>query len=708
MIDLPPRLALFPLVPELRLNSPLQYVKGVGPKKGEALAKHGLKTVEDILHYYPRHYLDRSTIVAIKDLKIDQSATIVGEVKAHGVLYGRKKRYEVILGDDTGNISLLWFAGVKFWERLFKKGMKFAVTGTPGYFQGMQIVHPELERLDDLSDQMVHAGRIIPVYPQTSELSKVGLSSRGIRNITSFVFDRLTEKLPDYLPQEILSKHSLMPLHEAVAGAHFPDSREQVELCRHRLAFDELLELQFFIGRHKGRKIAIKKKRAYAEPGEKVRRMLKALPFKLTDGQKQAMSEIVGDLRKKRPMSRLLHGDVGCGKTVVAVTAALYAAENRFQVAFMAPTEILAEQHYRKWCDALASVDIRSDLLVARLKAAQKKDLAEKCAAGEVDILFGTHALIYDYVSFANLGLVIIDEQHRFGVEQRGKLYAKGDDPDLLVMTATPIPRTLTLTLYGDLDVSTIKDMPPGRRPVRTVWRMSEVRDKVWGFISDEIKKGGQAYIVYPLIEKSDLSELESAEEAFQMLSEGPLRNHRLGLVHGRIKAAERDRILQDFRAGIVDVLIATTVIEVGIDNPGATLLVIEHAERFGLAQLHQLRGRVGRSDKPSTAIAIAHAPVSPIARRRLEYFSQSTDGFLIAEADLQLRGPGEIFGVRQSGLPELRIANLWTDRDLMEAGRKLIERLIGERGDLDAAHQKLYTYLNRRADNRSLNLGGG
>lgn len=708
MIDLRMLPSHFPTVPELRLNSPLQYVKGVGPKKAAVLAKAGLNTVEDILHYYPRQYLDRSNIVPIKDLKIDQPATIVGKVKAHGILYGRKKRYEVILGDDTGHISLLWFAGVRYWERLFKKGMKFAATGTPGFFQGMQMVHPDLERLDDLSDEMVHAGRIIPVYPQTAELSKAGLSSKGIRSVTSFIFERLTERIADYLPESILKEHHLLSQHEAVKGAHYPDSREEAEQCRRRLAFDELLQLQFFIGRNKGRKIAIRKERIYREPGDRTRRMLKALPFKLTAGQKQAMGEIVDDLRQDRPMSRLLHGDVGCGKTVVAVTAALHAAENGHQVAFMAPTEILAEQHFRKWSGPLEQAGVRAELLVARLKAGDKKKVAEKCAAGEIDVLFGTHALIYDYVEFNNLGLVIIDEQHRFGVEQRGKLYAKGDDPDLLVMTATPIPRTLTLTLYGDLDVSTIRDMPPGRRPVRTVWRMSDVRDKVWEYIADEVAKGGQGYIVYPLIEKSDQSDLESAEEAYKMLSAGPLHDLRLGLVHGRVKAADRDRILEDFRDHKLDVLIATTVIEVGIDNPDATLLVIEHAERFGLAQLHQLRGRVGRSSKPSTAVAIAHAPVSPVARQRLEYFAQHTDGFLIAEADLQLRGPGEIFGIRQSGLPELQIANLWEDRDLMEAGRLLIERLITGQGELDAGLQKLYTYLNRRAESRAVNLGGG
>ena len=672
------------------------------------LAKHGLETVEDILYYFPRQYLDRSNIVPISDLKVDQPATIVGEVKAHGVLYGRKKRYEVILADETGNISLVWFAGLKYWERLFKKGMKFAATGTPSYFQGLQILHPDLERLDDYSDQMVHAGRIIPVYPQTSELSKVGLSSKGIRNVTSFVFDHLTERLPDPLPKALRSRHKLLSRHRAVATTHYPESRDQIEQCRRRLAFDELLQLQFLVARNKGRKASIAKKHSYGAPGEKLSRFKADLAFDLTPGQKQVVREIIGDMQKERPMSRLLHGDVGCGKTVVAVLAGLYAAENDLQCAFMAPTEILVEQHYRNWGQALTEAGVRPALLTASLSPSQKKEIARQCAEGEVDILFGTHALIYDYVAFNRLGLVIIDEQHRFGVEQRGKLYAKGDDPDLLVMTATPIPRTLTLTLYGDLDISTIKELPPGRRPIRTVWRMQDVRDKVWRFIRDEVRRGGQGYIIYPLIEKSEQSELENVEDAYRELSAGPFGDLRLAVVHGRVKPAERDAILKQFRGGEIDILLATTVIEVGIDNPNATILVVEHAERFGLAQLHQLRGRIGRGGRPATAIAIAHPPVGEIARQRLEYFAQHTDGFLIAEADLQLRGPGEIFGVRQSGLPELRIADLWRDRDLMETGRGLLERMIANHDSLDSEHRSLYTYLRKFAEKREAHLGGG
>ncbi|MDD5425528.1 MAG: ATP-dependent DNA helicase RecG [candidate division Zixibacteria bacterium] len=696
------------IMPDIKLNSPLQFLKGVGPRKAEILARCGMHTVQDLLAYYPRLYLDRTNVVPIGKVKIDEYATIIGEVKAHGILYGKRRRYEVILQDDTGAISLLWFQGIRYWERLFKKGQKFAATGVVGYFMGTQMVHPDLERLDEDSDRMVHAGRIIPVYPQTAELNKVGLSSKGMRKLTSYVFDNLKEKLPDYVPEVEYTGYGLPSYHEAVAGIHYPDSREQIETCRRRLSFDELLKLQFFVYRNKGKKAAIVKTHRYLKPGEKLTWIKKMLPFELTPAQKKAVREIFTDLQKEHPMSRLLHGDVGCGKTVVAVLAALYAAENNLQCSFMAPTEILAEQHYRNWKKPLEDVGVRVGLVTSSLKTARKKKTAEWCADGQLDILFGTHALIYDYITFKRLGLVIIDEQHRFGVEQRGKLYAKGDNPDLLVMTATPIPRTLTLTLYGDLDVTTIDTLPPGRKPVQTVWRTSDALPQVYNFIADEIKKGGQVYIIYPLIEKSELLELGNVEEAYRELARTVFKDYRVALVHGRIKAKERDDILKRFREGATDILLSTTVIEVGIDNPNATVMIVENAERFGLAQLHQLRGRVGRGDKPAKVIAIAHKPISEIGRKRLEFFASENDGFKIAEADLMLRGPGEIFGVRQSGLPELKTADLWRDRDLLEGVRLLLENIYTNYNTLDNKYLKLYNYLKTRAAGLDLNLGGG
>jgi ATP-dependent DNA helicase RecG len=474
------------------------------------------------------------------------------------------------------------------------------------------------------------------------------------------------------------------------------------------LAFDELLKLQFFVYRNRGKRAKATKSHRYGNPGEKMTAFKDNLPFELTSAQKKVTKAIIEDLRTVRPMARLMHGDVGCGKTVVAILAALYATENGLQCSFMAPTEILVEQHYRNWREPLAEVGVQAGLLTSSLKPAEKKTIAAACAAGEVDILFGTHALIYDYVEFNKLGLVIIDEQHRFGVRQRGKLQAKGDNADLLAMTATPIPRTLALTLYGDLDMSTIDSLPPGRKPIRTVWRDRNAREKVYQFVKDEVDKGGQVYIIYPLIEKSEQLELENVEDAYRELSGGVFSDLRVAVVHGRIKAPERDRILTGFRQKEIDVLLATTVIEVGLDNPNATIMIIEHAERFGLAQLHQLRGRVGRGEQPATVIAIAHQPISEVGRERLKYFVAHDDGFKIAEADLRLRGPGEVFGSRQSGMPEFQVADLWKDQDLLEAARLLLERLFEDTSTLDGEYRELYTVLEEHVTRRTLELGGG
>jgi len=695
-------------VAELRIDSPLQYVKGVGPRKAEVLARHNLYTVRDLLFCFPRQYLDRTNVVPIGKVQVDQSVTIIGTVKAHGILHGRRKRYEMILEDDSGGISLLWFAGLRYWERLFKKGQVYAATGTISYFMGLQMIHPDLERLEDDTSEMVHAGRIIPVYPQTAELTKAGLASKSLRRITSYVFDHLGESIPDPLPTTVRRQSQLVDLHHAIRKIHYPDDRDQLESCRRRLAFDELLGFLYLVFHRKALKEKAVKKHSYHPPGAMLRRFKEELPFALTTGQKKVIREIFADLQSVHPMARLLQGDVGCGKTVVAIASALYVAENHMQTAFMAPTEILAEQHHRTWGPRLEKIGVECALLTSSLKPAVKKKVARACAQGDIRILFGTHALIYDYVTFANLGLVIIDEQHRFGVEQRSKLHAKGDNPDLLIMTATPIPRSLALTMYGDLDISTIDTLPPGRKVTRTVWRAHNARDKVHQFVIDEVNKGGQTYIIYPLVEKSEQMELENVEDAYRELSSSVFRNLRLGMVHGRIKPTERDETLRRFHEGALDVLLATTVIEVGIDNPKATLMVIEHAERFGLAQLHQLRGRIGRSDQQATLVALAHPPLSDMALRRLQYFSSTTNGFAIAEADLELRGPGEMFGLRQSGLPEFKAARLSADRDLIEAARNLLTRLFATEAELDGDHRHLFSFLKQAESARTAKLGGG
>lgn len=695
-------------MPELRLASPLQYLKGVGPRKAEALAGLGYRTVLDLLRLYPRAYLDRTSIVPINKLRIGEPATIIGSVVMHGLLYGKRRRLEVTLQDETGRIALLFFAGLRYWEKRFERGQTWAASGTIGFFQGLQIVHPELERLDDDSSRMVHAGRIVPVYPQTAELSQIGLTSRAMRGLTTFIFEHLHDSIPDELPPADQRQLGLVDATTAVRSVHYPLEREAIEVARRRLAFDELLELQYFVLRSRGIKQQLRKRHRIAAPDGKVEDLIAALPYALTAGQQSAFLQITADLQREQPMSRLLQGDVGSGKTVVAMLCAATAVSSGLQVAFMAPTEILAAQHFRNWEQLFFRFGIRIELLTASQKAGHRKEVSARCAAGEIDLLLGTHALIYDSVSFPSLGLVIIDEQHRFGVEQRGKLFAKGENPDLLVMTATPIPRTIALTLYGDLDITTIDSLPPGRKPVRTVWRPDSARTKVLTYLKDQVSGGEQAYIVYPLVEKSDELPIQSVEEAFQQLSETELRGLRLGMVHGRMKPQERDETLARFRSGQIDLLLATTVIEVGLDNPNANLLIIEHAERFGLAQLHQLRGRVGRGSKQATVVALASESLSPVARERLDYFVSQTDGFQIAEADLRLRGPGELFGLRQSGLPELKVANLSTDRDLLEAARALCAKLLFPDKPLSREYLGLQRFLGEALARREANLGGG
>ncbi len=666
----------------LELTTDIKFLKGVGPRRGEALASHGIDSVGKLLYYFPRRYIDRSEAASIGSLKEGDYKTIVGKVRTKGLLYGGKRRLELILGDETGDIQLLWFVGWRFLEKQFKKGDELAVTGTVKYFQGLQMVHPEFEFIGDDSAEQIHTGRIVPIYPGTAELGKVGLTSRSFRKLISLAMSQLETGINEYLPEKLLASSKFMPLVEAIRQIHFPENAEICEMARQRLAFDELLYVQYLLQSRRRKFKAQVKSNPCRQPGKKFNDILENLPFKLTAGQKQSLKEIVEDMTSIKPMNRMLQGDVGSGKTVVAILAAVLAVENGGQAAVMVPTEILAGQHFAGWREKLEKVGISSRLLIGSIKGAAKKEIATALKAGQVDILFGTHAIIGKSVEFANLSLMIIDEQHRFGVMQRGRLAKKGDLPDRLVMTATPIPRTLSMTLYGDLDLSTIPDKPPGRKPVKTVWRRASKVGDIYKYIDTELNKKNQVFIIYPLVEKSEKLDLQAAEDGYKELTETILPHRKIGLVHGRIKADERDAIIKKFHDRELEILVATTVIEVGIDIPGATILVIQHAERFGLSQLHQMRGRVGRGDRPGLAIAIAYDPISDTGRQRLEYFASTSDGFKIAEADLQLRGPGEFFGTRQHGLPGFRVANPITDQDLLTVARQWAIEIHNNRSD--------------------------
>ncbi len=686
---------------EMRFNSEIQYLKGVGPRRAAALARIGIATLGDLLHFLPRRYIDRTMITPIGSLKANVTATIIGRILGKGILKGKRQRLEVVIGDDTGYVALIWFAGLRYLEKTFTKGEIYAITGPVTYFQQLQMVHPEIERIEDIDSQLIHTGRIVPIYPSTAELKESGLSGRVMRQIINRALESVGDMIHDHLPADYLKEYDQWPLLRAILNIHYPESTDCIERARKRLAFDELLQLQYLILNTRRNYTSVNKRHRYLAPGQKLKTFVTALPFKLTDAQADAVREIFADMKNDKPMHRLLQGDVGCGKTVVAMLASVYAAENKLQTAFMAPTELLAEQHYHNWREPLAAIGIEAALISGKQIKSEKNENILRLQEGDISIIFGTHALLSAPIKFKNLGLAIIDEQHRFGVLQRGQLIGKGDHPDTLVMTATPIPRTLALTLYGDLDITSIRSLPPGRQPTKTVWRSAASRPEIYKFLKTKLQDGEQIFFIYPLVEKSDKMELQAAEEEYHRLKDTVFSDFKVGLVHGRIKKDAREKAIRDFRDRKLDILVATTVIEVGIDIPSASIMVIEHAERFGLSQLHQLRGRVGRGGKPGTAIAIAVPPISEIANRRLDLFAATSDGFQISEADLKLRGPGEFFGTRQHGLPELKIADLSIDTDLLPITRKIAIHLLADDKSLDREEHHLLIYLAEAADFR-------
>ena len=664
------------------LQTPLQYVKGVGPKRAADLRRVGLVTVDDLLYRFPLRYEDRGHLQPIATLKAGQQVSIAGRVQSSRLRTTRRpgfKIFEALVGDATGSIVVLWM-NQAFLQDILRRDVQVVLFGPVEARPGLQLMNPDYEVIDAGDGESgegedastVHTGRIVPVYEKAG-----AMTPKMQRRLVHEVLSRLPPDLPDPFPESVRNRHRLPDRRSALVEAHFPpqgtpttrlnEFRSPAQL---RLIFEEFFLFQLGLALRKRAAVREAKPRVI-EVNDRVRESARAvLPFRLTEGQKGALKEIVEDMQRPTPMNRLLQGDVGAGKTIVSLLAALVAMENGLQVAFMAPTEILAEQHFLSLRKLLEKSRFRIELLTGALGGVRRRDLLARLSAGDIHLIVGTHALVQGTVNFQSLGFAIIDEQHRFGVVQRATLRAKGLMPDVLVMTATPIPRTLALTTYGDLDVSVIREMPPGRRAIRTTVRPESRRDEVYEAVRTQLEAGRQAYVVYPLIEESEKVDLRAATEMADHLQQEVFPAYRVALLHGRMKQDAKDRVMRAFAAGEIHVLVSTTVIEVGIDVPNATVMVIEHAERFGLSQLHQLRGRVGRSSHQSYCVLLYQYPISKQGRERLKALAETTDGFEIAERDLQLRGPGDFFGTRQSGLPTLRTGDLLRDHSLMENAR--------------------------------------
>ncbi len=660
---------------QLELFSPIQFLKGVGPERARALEEVGVLTVEDLLYYLPRRYLDRSRVVPIGKLKEGEEVTVVGNVVSVS-LVRRMQRLVVTLHDGTGYLGLVWFNVPSFLPNYFERGMEVAASGKVSLYGTLQIAHPDFEVIGVPEEQkFLHTSRVIPLYPSTANLKAKHLDSRGMRRLIFDLLEKHSNLIADFWLTPELEALQLPQLDEALKQVHFPETLEDAERARQRLAFDELFALELILLGRKRNLQLHPKERIFHPPGKLVEQFYSILPFKLTGGQNRALAEIFSDVLSSYPMSRLLQGDVGCGKTAVAAAALVFAVENGYQAVLMAPTEVLVEQHWRTLSKWLAQLDIEVGLLTGSVPPVQREKLLTGLASGKLKIAVGTHALLELAVEFKDLGLVIVDEQHRFGVGQRGLLKRKGRESELLAMTATPIPRSLALTAYGDLDLSVINEMPSGRAPIITAYRTEEKKPEIWNFVKTELAKGRQAYVVYPVIEESEKSDLKAAKAEFEKLSK-IFADFSIGLLHGKLSGQEKLSVMEDFSSGKIQLLVATSVVEVGLDVSNATIMIVEEAQRFGLAQLHQLRGRVGRGSEKSYCILISPTNVSATAKERLEALTQERDGFKIAELDLKLRGPGEFLGLRQHGFPDLKIASL-DDYELISRARAKAEEIL-------------------------------
>jgi ATP-dependent DNA helicase RecG len=671
------------------LAQDVQFLKGVGKSRSGRLARKGIKTLEDILLFIPRTYDDRRTVTKIADLKVGQRAVVVGEIVLSGTVRYRVSRravFEMIVRDRTGQISAKWFNFSRvYMERAYKRGLKVILSGEVHSFrQQREFIHPDIEILDSEEGKDTSFGRIVPVYSETE-----GISQRQMRRILAGAVTAYAYATESFIPADVLRRRKLVSLPRALSTLHFPGDDtglkaliEGKNTYHHSLIFDEFFFLELGLALRR-RRTARQKGIAFKGQPRLFQDFMSRLPFPLTRAQKRVLAGIEKDMGRPYPMHRLVQGDVGSGKTVVAFAAAMTAIGNGFQAAIMAPTEILAGQHYDNFRKMAEGLSVPAYLLTGSMPGPARKEIYHEVARGNPGLIIGTHALIQEGFGFGRLGLVIVDEQHRFGVLQRAALKEKGPSPDILVMTATPIPRTLSMTLYGDLDVSIIDELPRGRKPVQTKVYAEGARPRVYEMLRHELARGGQAYIIYPLVEESETLDLLNAKEMAEHLQKEVFPDYAVGLLHGRLKGADKEAVMSRFKRGEVQVLVSTTVVEVGVDVPNATVMVIEHAERFGLSQLHQLRGRVGRGARESMCFLIARLARDSDAGQRLRVMEETTDGFRIAEEDLKIRGPGEFLGTRQSGLPELRTANIVRDIAILTAAREEAFRLIEEDPDL-------------------------
>jgi ATP-dependent DNA helicase RecG len=690
----------------LTLNTPLVELHHHGlPRVGQKTA-HGLAveiaaiaakpdardaTVEDLLHYLPMRYEDRSNLARISQLQDGQTASVEAMVRVGGIIPlkgGRLKMYEFIATDGEAQVRAYWWNQI-YLNRVFQRGTRVILYGQwklnryKGYFE---VENPEYEILTDEDDEQeiaaIHTARRVPIYRKLGDFR-----TRQLRSIFHHILNDIEKDVDESLPEDLVVRCNLIPRGEALRKVHFPADDSPIDdynLARspahRRLIFEEFFWLSVALGLRRGERVS-EPKGEIIEITDRVREAVRSiLPFHPTDAQKRALKEIVEDMTSDKPMNRLLQGDVGSGKTIVAVQAMVIAIENGYQTALMAPTEILAEQHARNVKHWLEKTPYRVELLIGSMKAKEKRGIQEAIATGDVDLVVGTHALIQEAVQFKKLGFAVIDEQHRFGVLQRAELRRRGINPDVLVVTATPIPRSLAMTVYGDLEVSVIDELPPGRTPISTFVRGEDRREKIYEFIRDQIGKGRQTYVVYPIIEESEKLDLRNATEMYENLRKDVFPEFNVGLLHGKMKPAKKEEVMQAFGANRIQILVATTVVEVGVDVPNASVMLIEHAERFGLSQLHQLRGRVGRGAAESFCILLAQFQKTKEARERLKIMEETTDGFKIAEKDLEIRGPGEVMGTRQSGIPAFRIANIVRDQKILELARREADYMLGER----------------------------